>query len=228
MEYISIEEIRQRILRQMRAELAEDIAERDREQNPDPYIITRSRRTLADMDEQFQDDEFYSQNNITIANDQQDSDNEIPRVSSNSDNVNMILNTLTHQSNSLPRKDILIDSGAQSSVLQYRHEDVGYYRKGNQSITFGNGTTMTVDGIATIGPISNISVCKGISENIASVSQLADNGCVVLFDRNRVLIMKPNADISINNDEILLEGNRVDDLYRMNLDIFTKKISKLN
>jgi hypothetical protein len=139
------------------------------------------------------------------------------------------MNAVANRQKVLPKSDILIDSGAQTSVLQIQPKNMkNFKRKSNQLLMFGNGTNMEIQGVGKLGPMSNISICKGLSENIASVSQLADQGCVVLFDRNRVIIMKPEANISINQAEVLLTGERTQDLYRIDLKTFAEQMDSIN
>ena len=135
---------------------------------------------------------------------------------------------MKEKGNKLPKKYILIDSGAQSSVLQSLPPKMNNYKsRSNQSLTFGNGTSIDVEGNGRLGPLSNVAICGGLSENIASVAHMADQGCVVLFDRHRVMIMRPGAEITFKESEILIQGPRSQDLYRTDLNEFVDQMASL-
>jgi hypothetical protein len=157
------------------------------------------------------------------------SSNSSDTITQQSDNINMILmNSIKTKGNKLPKKDILIDSGAQSSVLQSLPSRMSNFKpRVNQSLTFGNGTSIDVEGNGRLGPLSDVAICGGLSENIASVAHMTDQGCVVLFDRHRVMIMRPGAEITFKESEILIQGPRSQDLYRTDLNEFVDQMASL-
>ena len=143
--------------------------------------------------------------------------------------INMILmHHFNSVSNDKPKQDVLIDSGAQVSVLQIKPDNmINFKRRDNQLLTFANGSNLEIEGNGRLGGFNNIAICRSMSENIAAVSQLTDRGCSVIFDKDKVIIMKPKIEMKIKNEEIMIMGNRSNNLYKVGLDNFVDGVSQL-
>ena len=86
------------------------------------------------------------------------------------------------------------------------------------NVIYGDNNTGKVIGIGSVGKqnsnssIDNVILVKGLKHNLLSVSQLCDKGNKVSFDSNYCLVQR------LDTNEIVLVGNRVDNIYMINLD----------
>ena len=89
--------------------------------------------------------------------------------------------------------------------------------KSSGFVTYGDNNKGKILGIGKVGKTSSTSIdnvlyVDGLKHNLLSISQLCDKGYKVVFDSTCCMI------VSKNDKEIKMVGNRINNIYMINLD----------
>jgi transposase InsO family protein len=110
-----------------------------------------------------------------------------------------------------------VDSGATQSILRNK-DSLSSYTEVHHPIKIADGFIVYATENGTLSTenlnLSNILVCKQMTENLLSVSQLDDQGLATLFVNGKVFI---GTNATINN--ILHEGARIGSSYNLTLNL---------
>jgi hypothetical protein len=121
--------------------------------------------------------------------------------------------------------DIILDSGAQVTALSKSHPvmlDID--TKSRTELVFAGGAGGKVDSVARIGDLTNVHCSSSLTNECLSISQLSKLGYVVIFDNESAYVMKKNAEIVLDQREVLMTAKLTDGLYKMPLSTMIKSL----
>ena len=65
--------------------------------------------------------------------------------------------------------------------------------KSKSAVSLANGKTIPVDGVGSVGTLSEVKLTPSMTKNLMSVPKLTDDGSMVIFAKDAVYIAAPNA-----------------------------------
>jgi hypothetical protein len=114
--------------------------------------------------------------------------------------------------------DMIIDSGAQTTVFTKVHPLMNNIKKDTKiELVFAGGDVATVDATANLGEMENVHCSSSLAHECLSVSQLTMLGYTLVFDSENAYILKKEADFNIESNDILMKGIIQDGLYKIPL-----------
>jgi hypothetical protein len=134
----------------------------------------------------------------------------------------------TNQSETTGKAMALLDSGAQSWVLEHQPKTMTDLTDSNQQLVCANGSTNAITTVGSVGELKDIIVCNDFHKNLASIPRLAkDNKMCTIFTPLGSYVLKPNARMSWKADDVLLYAPLKKGLYQAPLNEVLNRLGGL-
>jgi hypothetical protein len=128
-----------------------------------------------------------------------------------------------HVYNTDIQEQLIMDSGSMYHMMNKSHQSMTEITTSHKQAVFGNDQRLPITLEADLGQLKRIQLCKGMSKQLLSVSQLSTaNGMVSIFTETGCYTMKPSFKLKMSSDEIAFFSPLTDGLYTTSLgDLFT-------
>jgi hypothetical protein len=124
--------------------------------------------------------------------------------------------------------DIILDNGAEVTVVNHIPNEMEITNpKPNRSLIYGNNLKSKIEKIGSIGEINNVQFCPHNTDNILSLSQIADMGRNIVVTKDKCYILKPGTTLTFKKKDIEISGDRNGGLYKTKLDTVIKFYTKV-
>ena len=112
-------------------------------------------------------------------------------------------------------KTMIMDSGSESTVLkQIYHGILEGARSSNITLIYGDGVHDKPLAVGKIGGLEEVVVSKKITDNILSLSQMADLGYTTVITSDKMYLLKPGFELVLKQRKVAITGTRIGNLYK--------------
>ena len=113
---------------------------------------------------------------------------------------------------------MIMDSGSESTVLKKIYPGVleGPYDS-NLTLIYGDGVQDHSVAVGNIGELQEVAVSNKITDNILSLSQMADLGYTTIITSDKMYLLKPGYELVLKKRKVAITGTRVGNLYKCEL-----------
>jgi hypothetical protein len=123
---------------------------------------------------------------------------------------------------------VLLDSGAQSWVLEHQPKAMTDLTDSTQQLVCANGSTNAITTVGTVGDLKDIIVCNEFHKNLASVPRMAkDNKMCTIFTPMGSYVLKPNTKMSWKAEDVLVYAPLKKGLYQAPLNDVLNRLGGL-
>jgi hypothetical protein len=123
--------------------------------------------------------------------------------------------------------DIILDNGAEVTVVNHVPVEMKITNpKPKRSLIYGNNLKSKIEKIGSIGQLNNIQFCPQNTDNILSLSQMADMGRNIVITKDKCYILRKGTKLNFRRKDIEICGDRNGGLYKTKLDTVIKFYSK--
>ena len=123
---------------------------------------------------------------------------------------------------------IILDTGAETTVLKEDYGILSDIKNESMTLIYGNNEQDITEKSGSIGFLEDIAISNKVSDNILSLSQMADIGHVSIITADGIYIMKPQSQFEIIGEEVALFGHRFGNLYKCDLTDINKILTQIH
>jgi hypothetical protein len=117
--------------------------------------------------------------------------------------------------------NVILDSGAEITVFNKIFNGMTNINQiHNKKITYGNNGFSMINAVARLGKLAEIGICKDLSTNIVSISNLTDIGYTCVITSKGTYIINKNHKIMLDESDIVLTAKRHNGLYTCDVNTF--------
>ena len=115
-------------------------------------------------------------------------------------------------------KTMIMDSGSESTVLKQIYPGIlEGARSSNITLIYGDGVHDKPLAVGKIGGLEEVVVSKKITDNILSLSQMADLGYTTVITSDKMYLLKPGFELVLKKRKVAITGTRVGNLYKCDI-----------
>ena len=126
------------------------------------------------------------------------------------------------------KTDMIMDSGSESTVLKEPYGILENITDTNLTLIYGDGVQDEALNVGNVGELEEVVISNTITDNILSLSQMADIGYITIITGDKMYLLKAGTDIVFKQSDIAIIGKRVGNLYKCELEDFSKTLRNVS